>query len=90
VQQKFSKTNDDFSGYGIATTNLKQPQIDWQGKDTYIQKEGINKDYGVFDDPDSFYQENGSNLLGIKALVYKNIIRHQMNSNVQRIRNNNN
>ena len=90
VQKKFSNIKGDFSGYGIATTSLKNPKIDWKGENTYIQKEGINIDFGVFDDPDSFYQRNGSNLSGLKALVYKNIIRHQMNSNVQRIRNNNN
>ncbi len=90
VQKMFTKIDGNFSGYGIATTNLKNPKIDWNGEDTYIQKEGINRDYGIFDDPDTFYRQNGSNLRGIKALIYKNIIRHQMNSNVQRIRNNNN
>ena len=75
-----------FCGYGAATPNLKNPPVEWRGEDTYIQADGINHDYGVFSDPDAFYREHGSNLSGVKILLYKYLIRHWMNTNVEKVR----
>ncbi len=86
VQQRFGNRDRAFSGYGIATTCLQQPEVEWQGKNTYIQKEGIADDFGIYDSPDTFYREHGTNLRGIKRLVYRYLIRHVMNWNVARIR----
>lgn len=62
------------------------PGVEWQGKDTYIQKEGIADDFGIFDSPDAFYARHGSNLSGLKRWLYERVIRHAMNRNVARIR----
>ena len=86
IQKRFASTEHAFSGYGIATPCLSCPQIDWQGEATYIQKEGIADDFGVFDQPDDFYRQHGSNLTGIKKWLFKVILRHLMNLNVQKIR----
>ena len=86
LQCNFPDIEGSFCGYGVATSNFKNPKIDWNGADTYIQKDGINNDFGVFDDPDTFYREHGSNLGGIKAVIYKHIVRKLMNSNVSKIR----
>ncbi|NRA89101.1 MAG: transglutaminase family protein [Rhizobiales bacterium] len=86
LQNKFNNVEGSFSGYGVATDNFKNPPIKWQGKDTYIQKEGINNDLGVFNNPDDFYKKNGSNLSGIKKWLYANFIRKLMNLNVSKIR----
>ena len=40
LQEKFSDCKDRFCGYGAATDNFQNPQIDWNGNDTYIQKRG--------------------------------------------------
>lgn len=56
------------------------------GEDTYIQKEGINHDFGVFDSPDAFYARHGSNLSGFKRWLYVHVVRHWMNRNVAKIR----
>lgn len=61
IQAKFSSEKGSFCGYGVATTCLSNPEVDWQGKDTYIQKEGIHDDYGVYDSPDVFYSKVGTN-----------------------------
>ncbi len=53
---------------------------------TYIQKEGINRDYGVYDAPDDFYDKYGANLNGIKRFFFKHIVRKWMNGNISRIR----
>jgi len=86
VQERFSRQCSEFSGYGIATKCLQNPEVDWAGKDTYIQKEGIADDYGIFTHPDDFYQKYGANLSGIKKLLFRFVIRHLMNFNVKRIR----
>lgn len=76
----------EFSGFAIATKCLASPQIDFNGKDTYIQSEGIADDYGVYTQPDDFYSEFGSNLSGLKKLFFRYVARHLMNINVNRIR----
>lgn len=86
VQARFADQCEDFSGYGIATKCLKAPEVQWSGSNTYIQKEGIADDFGVFDQPDDFYAGVGSNLRGIKKYFYRYLIRHLMNLNVRRIR----
>jgi transglutaminase-like putative cysteine protease len=75
-----------FCGYGAATPDLSAPGVEWQGRDTYIQKEGIADDFGIFDSPDEFYACHGSNLSGAKRWIYTQVIRHRMNAQVQRIR----
>jgi len=86
IQTKFSNVEGSFSGYGIATKCLTNPPVQWTGTDTYIQKEGISQDFGVYDNPDAFYEEKGTNLSGVKRLLFKFVLRHLMNVNVQKIR----
>ena len=87
IQAKFANEHDDFSAYGVATDCLKNPQIEWRGCSTYIQKQGIADDYGLYDQPDDFYKEYGSNLKGIKRFLFRYLFRHLMNRNVNKIRN---
>ncbi|NRB42729.1 MAG: hypothetical protein HRU20_30380, partial [Pseudomonadales bacterium] len=75
-----------FSGYGLATKCLNKPAIDWTGHDTYIQSEGIADDFGIYTQPDDFYRSHGSNLSGLKKLLFSYLLRHMMNKNVNRIR----
>ena len=86
VQARFADQCNDFSGYGIATKCLKSPDNEWTGGNTYIQKEGIADDFGVFNQPDDFYKKVGSNLTGLKKFLFRYVIRHLMNKNVNRIR----
>lgn len=85
LQRRFAGARR-FCGYGAATPDLSAPGVEWRGKDTYIQKEGIADDFGIFDNPDAFYARHGSNLRGIKRWLYERLIRHAMNRNVERVR----
>lgn len=85
--QQFTQIKNEFCGYGVATKCLSSPDTDWHGKDTYIQKEGIHDDFGIYDSPDKFYLEKGTNLSGIKRWMYQRVIRHLINNNVNNIRN---
>ena len=86
LQQKFSEEKDNFCGYGVATKCFSAPDTNWRGTDTYIQKEGIHDDFGLYDSPDKFYQEKGTNLSGVKRWMYQRVIRHLINFNVAKIR----
>ena len=86
VQRRFTSGDGTFCGYGVATADLKNPPVEWCGRDTYIQKEGINGDFGLFDNPDAFYAAHGANLSGLKRWLYSHVVRHWMNRNVDRIR----
>jgi len=86
IQNSFADQCEQFSGFGIATKCLAKPNIDWRGEDTYIQSEGIADDFGIYTQPDDFYERHGSNLSGIKKVLFRYIFRHLMNLNVNRIR----
>ena len=66
--------------------DLQWQQVGWGGGDTFIQKDGINQDFGVFDSPDEFYVRHGTNLKGVKRWLFQHVIRRKMNGNVARIR----
>lgn len=86
LQQRFTTHQGAFRGYAAATPDLHHPPVDWQGGNTYIQKDGINHDFGVFEDPDAFYARHGSNLTGVKRWLFQAVVRRWMNHNVARIR----
>lgn len=86
LQTKFATHTGAFCGYGVAAPDLRNPPVDWCGASTYIQKEGINRDFGVFESPDEFYQRHGVNLSGIKRWLFENVFRRWMNKTVRAIR----
>lgn len=85
LQKRFPDRNS-LCAYGAGTENLHEPSVEWCGASTYIQKTGINHDYGVYDDPDQFYTDHRQ-LSGVRGLLYRYIIRHWMNYRVRRMRN---
>lgn len=85
--QKQNNNVQTFSGYGIATNNLMNPQVYWDKNDTYIQKEGINSDLGTYDSPDNFFDDHRQDMGLLKKIMFRFIVRHTMNRNVYRIRN---
>lgn len=86
IQRRFADHRGSFRGYGVATPDLQNPPVEWTGADTYIQKDGINADLGVYASPDAFYARRGVNLSGFKRWLFENVLRHWMNRNVERMR----
>lgn len=41
LQRKFSDCKESFIGYGVGVKNFKNPIIDWNGNNTYIQKKPL-------------------------------------------------
>ena len=76
-----------FCGFGVFTENFQNPPIEWNLNDTFIQDKGINQDFGLFDSPDDFYNMHQQELSSIQRMVFKYVVRHLMNQNVNKIRN---
>ena len=86
LQEKNSDCIGAFCGCGVAVKDFKHPVIDFERNNTYIQSEGINQDFGVYDSPDELLKEHHQEISGVKAFLYRNLGRHLMNRNVRRIR----
>jgi len=86
LQKEFAPSRQSLCGYGVGTNCLSAPQVDWQGQDTYIQKTGINNDFGTYDSPDDFYAEHMQAFSPVMKVLYENGIRHVMNWKTNRIR----
>lgn len=89
--EKLQKIHSDctgaFCGYGVAVSNFKNPIIDWNANNTYIQNEGINQDFGVYDSPDELLIVHHQEMSAFKKFMFRYVGRHLMNLNVKRIRN---
>lgn len=87
IKKMAGKNVRSFCGYGVACKDLQNPEVDWKGgNSTYIQKEGIVRDLGLYETPDEFYEKFGTNPKGIRKFFYKYFIRFLMNKNVSDIR----
>jgi hypothetical protein len=86
LQEKFKDCNGSFCGYGVAIDDFKNPPIEWNENDTYIQKDGITKDLGIFDTPDELFTAHSQNIGRFKNFMFKYIVRHLMNRNIAKIR----
>lgn len=87
LQKQNSDCTGEFCGYGVAVKDFKNPIVDFDRNNTYIQSEGINQDFGVYDSPDALLKEHHQEMSAIKRFAYKHIGRHLMNRNVKKIRN---
>lgn len=87
LQQEKSECTGAFCGYGVAVKDFRNPVIDFDRNNTYIQSEGINQDFGVYDSPDMLLEEHHQEMSRPKAFAYRNLGRHLMNRNVRKIRN---
>ena len=87
LKNYFPRNTKTLCGYGVASDDFQKPQVDWNGdNDTYIQKEGVVRDLGVFDSPDEFYNQYGTNPTGLKKVLFKILVRHIMNKKISRLR----
>ena len=87
LQKRFENCTGSFCGYGVAVTDFQHPIIDFNRNNTYIQREGITQDFGVYDCPDELLKNHHQEVSGIKAFAYRHLGRHLMNCNVKKVRN---
>ena len=86
VKEKYSDISGSFARYAISVPELKNLDLNWKGSDTFVQNESVVKDYGVFDDPDSFFEKHPQTWSKTKNFAYVHFGRKLMNRNVAKIR----
>ena len=69
-----------------AVSDIRNPIVNFDRNDTYVQSERINRDFGVYDSPDDLLAEHRQQMSAIKAFVYRHLGRRLMNANVARMR----
>lgn len=75
-----------FCGYGVAVSDFQHLAIDFDRNNTYIQSEGITRDFGIYDCPDALLKEHGQELSALKGFLFRHLGRHLMNRNIRKIR----
>jgi len=86
LQDRFVDCEGAFCGYGVAVQDFKNPPVEWNESDTYIQVDSITKDLGIFDCPDELFSAHKQKIGWFREFVFKNIVRHLMNRNIRKIR----
>ncbi len=86
LQKINSQCSGAFCGYGVAVKDFQNPVIDFERNNTYIQSEGINQDFGIYNSPDELLTEHHQEMSIVKAFAYRHFGRHLMNKNIKRIR----
>ena len=86
LQCMFINKSGFFCGFAVAIDDFRNPPIEWNENDTYIQKDGIIKDLGVFNSPDELFKKHQQKIGWFKDFMYRNIVRQSMNRNVEKIR----
>ena len=86
LQNKFYDIDGAFLGFGVAVKDFKNPVIDFNKNNTYIQSEGINQDFGIYDNPDLLFSSHRQEISGFKRFLFRYYGRHKMNKNVKRVR----
>lgn len=86
LQDKFKDCAGGFCEYGVGVEDFRNPRVEWNGTDTYIQKTGINQDFGVYNNPDDMLVEHHQQLGLVKKLMYRHLGRHLMNRNIRKVR----
>lgn len=84
--QNLYKGCSTFCGFGVATNNFQNPTIDFNKNNTYIQSEGINQDFGIYDSPDQLLKVHHQEMKPLKKFLYQHLGRHLMNHNIKKIR----
>jgi hypothetical protein len=57
LQKLYSDSSDSFCGYAVAIDDFKNPPIEWDENDTYIQKNGIIEDLSILNDADELFSK---------------------------------
>ncbi len=87
VKDKHKNVSGHFAKYAVAVPNLESLNLNWSGKDTYVQNDAVVMDYGVYDNPDTFFEQHHQTWSMLKNFAYVHYGRKVMTRNVAKIRN---
>lgn len=86
LKEKYKDVSGTFMRYAVATKNLSELSVDWNGEETFVQSEAVVHDYGIFFSPDDFFAKHGQYWGKVKQFLYAHIGSKMMTRNVARVR----
>ncbi len=86
VKELYKENKGRFAHCAISVPDLNSLSLEWAGKDLFVQNESVVKDYGVFDDPDTFFEKHPQTWSKVKDFAYVHYGRKKMNRTVRKIR----
>lgn len=86
VKDNFKNISGHFAKFAVAVPDLKTLNLNWCGKDTYVQNEAVVMDYGIYDNPDVFFELHPQTWSKLKNFAYVHFGRKVMTRNVSKMR----
>lgn len=86
LQAKFPDFMGSFYGYGIAVLHFRNPPIQWEENDTFVQHKAIKNILGTYSDPDGFFKAYPQAEKYTSSIRYKTILRSTLNSAITTLR----
>ena len=86
LQAKFPDFMGSFYGYGIAVIHFRNPPIQWEENDTFVQDRALKDSLGTFSDPDTFFKSYPQAEKYTRSIRYKTILRSTLNSAISTLR----
>ena len=86
IKNKYKNVKGPFARYAVSVKELSSLSLEWQGGDIFVQNESVVKDFGVYDDPDTFFMDHPQTWSKIKNIAYVHYGRKKMNRTVKEIR----
>jgi hypothetical protein len=84
------KQNNNVSGpyahFAVSVPDLNTLDLEWKGRDIFVQNESVELDFGAYDDPDTFFEKHHQTWSKIKDLAYIYYGRKKMNRTVRKLR----
>ncbi len=70
LQERNPACRGAFCGYGVAVKDFRNLSIEFDRNNTYIQSEGINQDFGVYDCPNELLKEHHQEISAFLLIWY--------------------
>lgn len=86
VKEEYKANKGPYAHCAISVPDLQGLSLEWKGSDIFVQNESVVKDYGVFDDPDTFFKTHPQTWSKVKDCAYVHYGRKKMNRTVRKIR----
>ena len=86
VKKQYIGHKGSFAHCAISVPDLKDLSLEWKGSDIFVQNGSVVKDYGVFDDPDTFFEAHPQTWSKVKDFDYVHYGRKKMNRTVSKMR----
>ncbi len=87
IKDKHKNVSRPFAKYAVAVSNLEKLNLNWRGEDMFVQNDAVVVDYGVYDNPDNFFEQHHQTWSKLKNFAYVHYGRKVMTRNVSRMRN---